>query len=195
MTAPSSAHRRDARSTADGDGILDGADRCPAQPAPGTADGCPPPENRPPVAVSDRWEVRAGSYVYDNALKNDRDPDGDSFTPRVTSISFRATEWSGMERDGTFNYVAGPGTRVQQRKVITYHLVDARGARSAPATITIDVIPPGKRRRASPLRRGGAQCERGPALVLELGVPLLVLRHRLRPLLLRRPVARPRCRR
>ena len=147
----------------DGDGILDGADRCPAQPAPGTADGCPPPENRPPVAVSDHWSVRAGGYVYDNALKNDRDPDGDRFTPRVTSISFRATEWSGMELDGTFNYMAGPGTRVRQRKVITYHLVDARGARSAPATVTIDVIPPGAR-GASPLRgrRGGARASAAP---------------------------------
>ena len=141
----------------DGDGILDGADRCPTQPAPGTADGCPPPENRPPVAVSERWTVAAGGFVYDNALENDSDPDGDSFTPRVTSISFRATEWSGMEKNGTFNYVSGPGTRVHQRKVITYHLVDARGARSAPATITIDVIPPGKRRKGSPARRGGAQ--------------------------------------
>ncbi|HET9738321.1 MAG TPA: hypothetical protein VFP78_09385 [Solirubrobacteraceae bacterium] len=146
----------------DGDGILDGADRCPDQPAPGTADGCPPPENRPPIAVSDRWEVRAGHYVYDNALKNDRDPDGDRFTPRVTSISFRATEWSGMEQDGTFNYVAGPGTRIHQRKVITYHLVDSRGARSAPATITIDVIPPGKSRKSSPVRRGGAQSSAAP---------------------------------
>ena len=148
----------------DGDGILDGADRCPSQPAPGTADGCPPPENRPPVAVSERWRVPAGGYVYDNALKNDRDPDGDRFTPRVTSISFRATEWSGMEQDGTFNYMAGPGTRVQQRKVITYHLVDARGARSAPATITIDVVPPGKQRGASPVqtRRGGARASAAP---------------------------------
>ncbi len=147
----------------DGDGILDAADRCPAQPAPGTADGCPPPENRPPVAVSDHWSVRAGGYVYDNALRNDRDPDGDRFTPRVTSISFRATEWSGMELDGTFNYMAGPGTRVRQRKVITYHLVDARGARSAPATVTIDVIPPGAR-GASPLRgrRGGARASAAP---------------------------------
>jgi Big-like domain-containing protein len=148
----------------DGDGILDGADRCPDQPAPGTADGCPPPENQPPIAVSDHWDVRAGHYVYDNALKNDRDPDGDRFTPRVTSISFRATEWSGMEQDGTFNYMAGPGTRVKQRKVITYHLVDARGARSAPATITIDVIPPGKQRSASPVqtRRGGARASATP---------------------------------
>lgn len=149
----STGHRADS----DGDGILDGADRCPTQPAPGTADGCPPPENRPPVAVSERWTVTAGGFVYDNALKNDHDPDGDSFTPRVTSISFRATEWSGMEQNGTFNYVSGPGTRVHQRKVITYHLVDARGARSAPATITIDVIPPGKRRKGSPGGRGGAR--------------------------------------
>jgi hypothetical protein len=150
-------------SDTDGDGILDGADQCPTQPAPGTADGCPPPENRPPIAVSDRWEVRAGHYVYDNALKNDRDPDGDSFTPRVTSISFRAAEWSGMERDGTFNYVAGAGTRIHQRKVITYHLVDSRGARSAPATITIDVIPPGKRGTSSPVRgRGGARSSVAP---------------------------------
>lgn len=146
----------------DGDGVLDAADRCPTQPAPGTADGCPPPENRPPVAVSDRWEVRAGHYVYDNALKNDRDPDGDRFTPRVTSISFRAAEWSGMEQNGTFNYVAGPGTRIHQRKVITYHLVDSRGARSAPATITIDVIPPGKRRDGSPIRARGAQASAAP---------------------------------
>ncbi len=146
----------------DGDGILDGADRCPTQPAPGTADGCPPPENRPPIAVSDRWEVRAGHYVYDNALKNDRDPDGDRFTPRVTRISFRAAEWSGMERDGTFNYMAGPGTRIHQRKVITYHLVDARGARSAPATITIDVIPPGKKGSSPISGRGGARASATP---------------------------------
>lgn len=149
----STGHRVDR----DGDGILDGADRCPTQPAPGTADGCPPPRNRPPIAVSERWTVPAGGYVYDNALKNDRDPDGDRFTPRVTSISFRASEWSGMEQDGTFNYVSGPGTRVHQRKVITYHLVDARGARSAPATVTIDVVPPGTRRKSSPIRRRGAR--------------------------------------
>lgn len=143
----------------DRDGVPDSRDACPTRPA-RTPNGCPPPPaNRPPIAVSDHWEVRGGHYVYDNALKNDRDPDGDRFTPRVTSISFRATEWSGMEQDGTLNYVAGPGTRVEQRKVITYHLVDARGARSASATVTIDVIPPGRNRRVSPVRarRGSAR--------------------------------------
>ena len=110
------------------------------------ADGCPvQPANRPPVARNDHFDVRAGGYVYANALANDADPDGDRFTPRVLSISFRAAEWSGMEQDGTFNYVSGPGTRVEQRKLVTYVLVDARGARSAPATLTIDVIPPGGR--------------------------------------------------
>ncbi len=166
----------------DGDGILDGADRCPTQPAPGTADGCPPPENRPPIAVSDHWSVRAGDYVYDNALRNDRDPDGDRFTPRVTSISFRATEWSGMERDGTFNYMAGPGTRIRQRKVITYHLVDARGARSAPATMTIDVIPPGARGELTPARAAAArESSAAPRWYSTLDDRLVVLRRRLRP--------------
>lgn len=140
---------------ADGDGIPDARDACPAVPAPGTADGCP--ANRPPIARNDAWEVRAGGYVYDTALRNDRDPDGDRFTPRVTSITFRATEWSGMEQDGTFNYVAGRGTRVHQRKVITYVLIDEHGARSAPATVTIDVIPPGAERRAPDLRAGRAR--------------------------------------
>ncbi len=138
----------------DGDGVPDDRDECPSQPAPGTANGCPaPPANQPPIAVSDSWRVRAGGYVYDSALRNDHDPDGDRFTPRVTSISFRAAEWSGMEPDGTFNYVSGPGTRVHQRKVITYHLVDERGAQSAPATMTIDVIPPGARRSSAPIRK------------------------------------------
>lgn len=126
-------------------------------PAPGTADGCPVvPANRPPIARNDAWEVLAGGYVYDNALSNDGDPDGDRFTPRVTSISFRATEGSAMEQDRTFNYVAGPGTRVHQRKVITYVLVDEHGARSAPATVTIDVIPPGAKCHAPRVRAGRA---------------------------------------
>lgn len=149
----------------DEDGVADAADNCPDTPNPdqadadadGTGDACapppPPPVNRPPIARSDSWRLPAGHYVYDNALKNDSDPDGDGFTPRVTSISFRAAEWSGMEQDGTFNYVSGPGTRVHQRKVITYHLVDSRGARSAPATVTIDVIPPGRARNRSPARK------------------------------------------
>jgi hypothetical protein len=123
----------------------------PATPSPTPTPTPTPTPNHPPVAVADHWDVRAGDYVYDNALRNDRDPDGDAITPRVTSISFRAAEWSGMERDGTFRYVSGPGTRVHQRKVVTYYLLDARGARSAPARITIDVIPPGTRRSASPV--------------------------------------------
>ena len=143
--APDGCPARDA----DGDGVRDPADACPTQPAPGTTDGCP--ANRPPVARNDHWDVRAGGYVYDNALENDADPDGDRFTPRVLSISFRAAEWSGMEQDGTFNYVSGKGTRVEQRKVVTYVLVDVHGARSAPATMTIDVVPPGGK-RGSPLR-------------------------------------------
>ena len=108
------------------------------------------PPNHPPVARDDHYHLAAGSYIWTTALANDSDTDGDRFTARVTRIEFRHQEWSGMDRDGTFSYVAGTNARIAMKKVIVYHLVDARGMKSRSAKITIDIDKPGIR-RPSPL--------------------------------------------
>ena len=57
-----------------------------------------------------------------------------------------------MDRDGTFSYVAGTNARIAMKKVIVYHLVDARGVNTRSAKITIDIDKPGIR-RPSPLKK------------------------------------------
>jgi hypothetical protein len=135
----------------DGDGKVDAADPgCPGSGGSMESESRGEPENRPPVARADHYHLAAGSYIWTTALANDFDPDGDKFTARVTRIEFRRKEWSGMDRDGTFAYVAGTNARIAMKKVIVYHLVDARGMKSRSAKITIDIDKPGVR-RPSPL--------------------------------------------
>ena len=135
----------------DGDGKVDAADPgCPG--SGGSLESGETAENRPPVAVNDHYRLAAGAYIWTTALKNDFDPDGDKFTARVTRIEFRRKEWSGMDHDGTFSYVAGTNARIAMKKVIVYHLVDARGMKSESAKITIAIAKPGVR-RPSPLNK------------------------------------------
>ncbi len=122
-------------------GISGGAETPPPTQQPAQQPPPAQPVNRPPVAVPDHWVVAPGKVVDDTVLTNDSDPDGDPITPRVLSISYLASEWSGMDPDGGFLYTAGAGTRVRMVKRITYVVVDSHGARSAPVVSTITVQP------------------------------------------------------
>lgn len=153
---------------ADADGVLDGNDNCPSDANPdqrdsdgdGKGDACDP--NQPPVAVPDSWRVAAGHAIDGNVLENDSDPDGDPITARVLSISFASREWSRMDDDGGFLYTAGPGTRVQQRKVITYVAVDSKGATSQPTTAVVTVTPRRRVRFTPRARRAPRRPSRRP---------------------------------
>lgn len=99
-------------------------------------------DNRPPVAVADRWRVRPGLSLEETVLANDHDPDGDAITAKVQKISFAAREWSGLDSDGGFLYIAGPGTTRVLVKKITYVAVDAKGAESEPVIAEVTITRP-----------------------------------------------------
>ena len=132
-------------------------------PEPGLTPGGPVPAsqctdpagNRPPVAVRDLYKVRAGWTLDENLLRNDYDPDGDPITPKVLQISFARKEWSGLERDGSFLYTAGPGTSRVLLKRITYVVIDSHGAQSQPVTSVVRVRP-WKPSRRNPLTHKSA---------------------------------------
>ena len=116
-------------------------------PTPGTTPPSRP--NQRPVAHSESWVIDAGGAVDGNVLANDTDPEGGPLKVRVLSISFRSSEWSTMELDGSFLYTAGPGTVANQDKLITYEVIDTKGAKSAPTTAVIKVRP-GSRSKSPP---------------------------------------------
>jgi hypothetical protein len=98
--------------------------------------------NSPPIAKPDKWVVQPGFNIDDTVLRNDYDPDGDAITARVIKISFASKEWSKMDPDGRFLYVAGPGTKRTLHKTITYVAVDAQGNTSAPTTAVVTIARP-----------------------------------------------------
>lgn len=125
-----------------------------------------PGQNKPPVANPDHWTVRAGLTVDGNVLLNDRDPDGDRITARVIETSFARKEMMGVDVDGGFVYIAGPGTSRELNKRITYVAVDSKGASSQPTTAVV-TIKVRRRSTRSPLGRGRARksatsCMTGP---------------------------------
>lgn len=123
----------------DGDGKTDH----PADPGCSTrSDDSEQDANRPPVARRDAWVVKPGFAADETVLANDYDPDGDAITARVLKISFASKEWSGLDTDGGFLYVAGPGTKGTLNKTITYVAVDSHGAPSPPARAVVTVTRP-----------------------------------------------------
>jgi hypothetical protein len=105
----------------------------PAPPVPGDPNPSPSPSprpNKPPVARGETWVVAPGGVVEGNVLDNDADPEGGALKVKVLSISFLSSEWSKMDTDGKFLYTAGPGTRVDQDKIITYEVIDEQGGRT-----------------------------------------------------------------
>jgi Bacterial Ig domain len=102
--------------------------------------------NTAPVAKPETYKVELGRTVDETVLANDVDAEGDDIFVHLIRISFPKTEWSGLDRDGRFLYTAHPKVRTRGAKVITYEVLDARGARSAPKTATIRLTRPAKGR-------------------------------------------------
>lgn len=101
--------------------------------------GLPPPQNRPPHAGNDAYSVLAGTTLAvatPGLLGNDADPDGDPLSalldspPGGGSLTLRG--------DGSFSYVAAPGTLADS---FTYRASDG-SLSSAAATVSISVIQP-----------------------------------------------------
>jgi hypothetical protein len=109
------------------------------------------PPNRAPIAKPDKWVVKPGFNVDESVLANDYDPEGDKITARVIKISFASKEWSKMDADGGFLYVAGPGTKRTLHKTITYVAVDSQGNASAPTKAVVTIARP--KAKKSPVRK------------------------------------------
>ena len=61
-----------------------------------------------------------------------------SVSAQVVSISFAASEYSGVAANGTFAYRAGAGSN-PQTKTITFHVMDQWGGISPDHTATIRI--------------------------------------------------------
>uniref|UniRef100_UPI0031CDB18A Ig-like domain-containing protein n=1 Tax=Saccharothrix mutabilis TaxID=33921 RepID=UPI0031CDB18A len=97
------------------------------------------PVNRPPAAVDDAFTRRVWSSALrvpaPGVLGNDTDPDGGPLTARLVDGPRHGTLTPAA--DGSFHYRAR--SVVAGEDSFTYEVVDAAGAVSAPAKVTIRV--------------------------------------------------------
>ena len=100
------------------------------------------PPNQPPVALDDAFEgrVRYGSTLLPlqfAVLANDSDPDGDSITSQAVAPGTSA----GGQVDCSWVCQYTPPTGFYGTDTFSYSAVDGLGALSAPATVTVTVVP------------------------------------------------------
>ncbi|MEM1049027.1 MAG: calcium-binding protein [Pseudomonadota bacterium] len=94
------------------------------------------PANRPPVAEDDLFEISEDSPTALDFLANDTDPDAD---PLVAEIVAGPASGTLTFQDGVWTYTPGPD--VFGPDSFTYAAVDAEGARSEEAVVSIAVLP------------------------------------------------------
>ncbi|CAM3388025.1 Ig-like domain-containing protein [Pseudomonas plecoglossicida] len=99
-------------------------------------------ENKPPVAQADVGSTSVGIPLTLNLLQNDSDPDG-NVPLSITDLTQPGTGLGGVVLNGSTQVTYTPPAGATQPLVATfnYSAMDAKGLKSAPATVTINVAP------------------------------------------------------
>lgn len=118
--------------------------------------------NQPPLARADIGSTSVGIPITLNLLQNDSDPDG-NVPLTISDLTQPGTGLGGVVMNGTTSVTYTPPAGATQPVVATfsYRAVDAKGLKSEPATVTINVAP-----NRAPTAN--------PETVATLGVPLTI---------------------
>ncbi|WGV20358.1 Ig-like domain-containing protein [Pseudomonas putida] len=118
--------------------------------------------NQPPLAQADIGSTSVGIPITLNLLQNDSDPDG-NVPLTISDLTQPGTGLGGVVMNGTTSVTYTPPAGATQPVVATfsYRAVDAKGLKSEPATVTINVAP-----NRAPTAN--------PETVTTLGVPLTI---------------------
>lgn len=118
--------------------------------------------NQPPLAQADVGSTSVGVPITLNLLLNDSDPDG-NVPLTISDLTQPGTGLGGVVMNGTTSVTYTPPTGATQPLVanFSYRAVDAKGLKSEPATVTINVAP-----NQAPTAN--------PETVATLGVPLTI---------------------
>jgi len=118
--------------------------------------------NQPPLALADVGSTSVGIPLTLNLLLNDSDPDG-NVPLAISDLTQPGTGLGGVVLNGTTSVTYTPPVGATQPLVATfnYRAVDAKGLKSEPATVTINVAP-----NQAPTAN--------PETVATLGVPLTI---------------------
>ncbi|MFK0310227.1 Ig-like domain-containing protein [Pseudomonas sp. NPDC090233] len=98
--------------------------------------------NQPPLAQADNGSTSVGVPLTLNLLQNDSDPDGD-VPLTISDLTQPGTGLGGVVLNGTTSVTYTPPAGATQPLVatFTYQAVDAKGLKSTPATVTVNVAP------------------------------------------------------
>ncbi|MBC3436549.1 hypothetical protein HU735_14085 [Pseudomonas sp. BW16M2] len=101
-----------------------------------------PTENQAPVAQADSGSTSVGVPITLNLLANDSDPDG-NVPLSITDLTQPGTGLGGVVLNGTTAVTYTPPTGATAPVVATfsYRAQDAKGLKSTPATVTVNVAP------------------------------------------------------
>ncbi|MGE7989546.1 Ig-like domain-containing protein [Pseudomonas sp. NPDC089554] len=99
-------------------------------------------ENQPPLAQADNGSTSVGVPLTLNLLANDSDPDGD-VPLTISDLSQPGTGLGSVVQNGStaITYTPPPGATSAFAATFSYRAQDAKGLKSTPATVTINVAP------------------------------------------------------
>ncbi|MCI0911609.1 Ig-like domain-containing protein [Pseudomonas putida] len=99
-------------------------------------------ENQAPLAQADTGSTSVGVPLTLNLLQNDSDPDGD-VPLTIADLTQPGTGLGGVVLNGTTSVTYTPPAGATQPLVATfsYQAMDAKGLKSTPATVTVNVAP------------------------------------------------------
>lgn len=98
--------------------------------------------NQPPLAQADVAGTSVGVLVTLNLLTNDTDPDGD-VPLTITDLTQPGTGLGSVVLNGTTSVTYTPpvGATTAFPAIFSYRAQDAKGLKSEPATVTVNVVP------------------------------------------------------
>jgi hypothetical protein len=98
--------------------------------------------NKPPLAQADVGSTSVGVPLSLNLLLNDSDPDG-NVPLSITDLTQPATGQGTVVLNGStaVTYTPPPGATQPVVATFTYRAMDAKGLKSEPATVTVNVAP------------------------------------------------------
>lgn len=98
--------------------------------------------NQPPLAQADTGSTSVGVPLTLNLLQNDSDPDG-NVPLTISDLTQPGTGLGGVVLNGTTSvtYTPPPGATQPLVATFSYQAVDAKGLKSTPATVTVNVAP------------------------------------------------------
>ncbi|MCE0916288.1 Ig-like domain-containing protein [Pseudomonas sp. NMI760_13] len=101
-----------------------------------------PTENQAPVAQADSASTSVGVPITLNLLANDSDPDG-NVPLSITDLTQPGTGLGGVVLNGTtaVTYTPPAGATAPVVATFSYRAQDAKGLKSTPATVTVNVAP------------------------------------------------------